>query len=431
MKKILFTFCLIYSVLVSAQKNLKPGYIIELNGDTVFCEIDYRDWELNPDKITIRLKGAEVSKDTSNINGFGILGRAAFEKRLVTVHLNPISGNQLPKKYSEEVQRRQAFLYIIEQGEYNLYELDLKDRFYFYLAPPNGEIQELIYRVKQTDSQIFEDQQFKSTLMQYLAEKGLATAYQNKIEQINYTNTDLVKIVKLLNNSQQKIKSKIGPPTGKIKVGLFMGGVLNQYSSFNGYNDNINHLNSNLSVNGGANFTYSFPRVHNRIKIGLAIGAIQISNQTKVIDSFSRQIEVNYFLQSYAELDYSFKLTMMSFNLYSIYEFNPLSKFKLYAKGGVQLNGQIAGDKSITCIYKTSKTWYRNGNLDFTTSANGKESQFLPIREFWPHLNIGLGISYQRFNLELNYCTPANISSIYSKELKYSTLNANICFLIF
>ena len=53
------------------QKNYLPGYVIQLNGDTLHGFIDYRKWDKNPDKIAFR---KEMSDNSSHYTPIGIKG---------------------------------------------------------------------------------------------------------------------------------------------------------------------------------------------------------------------------------------------------------------------------------------------------------------------------------------------------------------------
>ncbi len=55
MKKILFLlFCILVYSNVFSQKNYLPGYIINNEKDTIKGYINYRNWNINPKKISFR-----------------------------------------------------------------------------------------------------------------------------------------------------------------------------------------------------------------------------------------------------------------------------------------------------------------------------------------------------------------------------------------
>ena len=44
------------------QENYQPGYIVSLAGDTIYGQVDYRNWELNPDKIYFQDESDKVKR---------------------------------------------------------------------------------------------------------------------------------------------------------------------------------------------------------------------------------------------------------------------------------------------------------------------------------------------------------------------------------
>ena len=90
MKKIhLIVLLTLVFFLTNAQNTIAPGYIIELNGDTILGEIRDLDWIQNPKEIEFRKKGTSSFSTyySKTIKGFF----ASESKRYFhshTVHLN-------------------------------------------------------------------------------------------------------------------------------------------------------------------------------------------------------------------------------------------------------------------------------------------------------------------------------------------------------
>ena len=69
-----------------SQKNIKPGYIILLKGDTVKGFIDYRSWAKNPEVITFSKTdgGPEDSYVPLSIKEFGVAKRS-YQSAIVVI----------------------------------------------------------------------------------------------------------------------------------------------------------------------------------------------------------------------------------------------------------------------------------------------------------------------------------------------------------
>ncbi|NOX48099.1 MAG: hypothetical protein GXO89_14085 [Chlorobi bacterium] len=84
-KTTLNTLLLIFTIVVPisafSQKNLFPGYIISLNGDTVKGYIKYKNWEYNPDQISFWEKrdGEAVIYNPGEIKMFGVEGDEVYK----------------------------------------------------------------------------------------------------------------------------------------------------------------------------------------------------------------------------------------------------------------------------------------------------------------------------------------------------------------
>jgi len=79
MKKTKLIFCvsslfflLFFCLPATSQENWIPGHVVEFDGDTVYGEINYRNWELNPKKIDFK------ASNDGNVISFTPLGIASF-----------------------------------------------------------------------------------------------------------------------------------------------------------------------------------------------------------------------------------------------------------------------------------------------------------------------------------------------------------------
>ena len=134
MKKILFFVLLTVSAMVTkAQTNLKPGYVITNNGDTIRGNIDFRSNEKLSKQCDFWANGGDVKTTykPGDIEGF------RFEhngKYFVTRRLN-VTGE--PELYFAE---------FMVQGKMNLYCIAYNSDEYFFFEREDGEMAELSNR---------------------------------------------------------------------------------------------------------------------------------------------------------------------------------------------------------------------------------------------------------------------------------------------
>lgn len=104
----------------------------------------------------------------ADIKGFGITGYGDYRSATVSYHLGPITGD-LPGEYSDKTETNSCFLLVLVNGPYCLYELTLQERYYFFINEKDGPVTELVYRVRQSEMMISEDEQYKNLLADYMA----------------------------------------------------------------------------------------------------------------------------------------------------------------------------------------------------------------------------------------------------------------------
>ncbi len=139
-------------LLVSAgafcQDNLKPGLVVKNNGDTLRGYINYRNWEYNPAgfEFSENQTGPFTTIATSDYQYVSITGLDIYQRFTVSKITAPAWALSEWKK-EEGVVSTTAFLRLIVSGsKLSLYELNERYRPHFYIKPPDGEPEELIYK---------------------------------------------------------------------------------------------------------------------------------------------------------------------------------------------------------------------------------------------------------------------------------------------
>lgn len=107
---------------LSAQDNLKRGYIINLKGDTVHGLIDVSGWGMNPSNVLFKTYPGDEGTlyDPYDIKQFGI-GNEVWEGGFVDVEVSSQSDGQLSENPNLFLEKDLVFLQAIIKGDKSLY----------------------------------------------------------------------------------------------------------------------------------------------------------------------------------------------------------------------------------------------------------------------------------------------------------------------
>lgn len=194
----------------SAQSNYKPGYVVNLKGDTTKGFVDFKEWDKNPVKINFKanLQAPEVQKlSADDISAFAVNGLEYYEKYKVSVSMDQVDVEKLSTGVDTSSTAGNIFLRVLVKGKYvTLYDYkdDIKNRFFIKdNALTNPE--ELIYRtylnpneVTQIVTQPWYQNQLNILAIKYGQSTGKLTA---AIEKTGYNGNDLTIIVNTINQS--------------------------------------------------------------------------------------------------------------------------------------------------------------------------------------------------------------------------------------
>jgi hypothetical protein len=231
------TFCCLLALLlpplsVIAQSNYKPGYVVDLKGDTLRGYVDYQEWDANPDAINFKktLTDHEIKYNVDNAAAFGIDKLETFVK-----YSGPISTDQVnPDKLLDVSDRDTSFkvvsvfFKVIEKGDrltlYS-YKDDIKIRFFISL-PPGSEPKELVFRLTRTNTEYTYRKQLARAALQYNELTDNLTA---SISRAEYEESDILYIVSKINhiNKAEFKKDHYSGP----KFNLFVGAAVNIYTT--------------------------------------------------------------------------------------------------------------------------------------------------------------------------------------------------------
>ncbi len=232
MIKYLLALVLFIPVFSIAQSNYKPGYVINLKGDTLRGYINYRDWSQNPISIDFKPElNSNVQKFTVNdINSFEVTGYETYEKHSIKASMAGVELRNAPVGIDTTYTVETVFLEVLQQGKNcSLYDFsdDIKTRYYIKSAGMT-EPEELIYKVHFEDGEkrnLITSNTFRGQLIVLVNNLNL-NDLQARIQRTNYTASDLSGIVLKINGDTKKsFQSASLRNNGSIK--FFIGASLN------------------------------------------------------------------------------------------------------------------------------------------------------------------------------------------------------------
>lgn len=227
----LFTlFVFIFPVLARAQSNFKPGYIVNLKGDTVSGTIDYREWGHNPKSIRFKdVQGRVTNYNRDNAMAFGITGIEYFERFVVPISTDDISIDRTNTKPDTILVADTIFLKIITQGKsltlYS-YEDQIKIR---YIVKESGssepvELSHHLYKDTTEDSHLIDYDKFKTQLARYAYKfNRFSEQLNDEIQKLTYSDNITGVINKINGDSQGKIAGR-----NKLGIRTFVGFAVNR-----------------------------------------------------------------------------------------------------------------------------------------------------------------------------------------------------------
>jgi hypothetical protein len=152
----LFAFALLMPFYALAQTEYVPGVVVNLSGDTLRGEINYKDWDNNPKNIQFKNAEGKVLKlGTGDIKYFGLTTSrlAEYQRYIGPVSMNPIDIGHLYQMRDTSVKFDTVFLRVLQKGK-NVTLLTLSDNFktrFFIEETPSTDAKELIFRVYLSD----------------------------------------------------------------------------------------------------------------------------------------------------------------------------------------------------------------------------------------------------------------------------------------
>jgi len=219
-----------FPVLLFAQSNYKPGYVVSSRGDTLRGVIDFREWDFSPEFINFKhaVTDAQSTKySPGNLSYAEVTGLTAFRTYTGSItndSTNP--NNRAGDETAPDTSMRMAaiFLKVLEAGsKVALYSFkdEYKTRFFIAQAP-DFKPTELIYRASRLSEQNTYRKQLSAVALKF---NELDDQTITRIALAEYNEDDLVKVANKINHiSAETYKKK--HYTGK-SYDFFVGAGVN------------------------------------------------------------------------------------------------------------------------------------------------------------------------------------------------------------
>ena len=188
---------LIVCSLVQAQQKYKPGYVVLNSNDTLWGEIEDKDWSTNPTSINFRGKET-ATYGVPDLKSFGITGNDQYVRYAVSYQQTADDLNEATDLFQGPEVRETVWLKLIYKSNISLYSLETASRPYFFIEKGHNGIQELIYRVRLLNGELQKDEQYKNLLSRIALEEDKTDEVQSKLALTQYNEEDLVKVMKVL-----------------------------------------------------------------------------------------------------------------------------------------------------------------------------------------------------------------------------------------
>jgi hypothetical protein len=424
-----------FSQKVYSNDHLFPGYYIDNNGDSVPCKIEYNDWYKNPNTIVVEANNTRKILGPTDIKGFGVTGYVDYRSATVSYHPGPLQGGDLPEEFSDKIETKDCFLLVLVDGPYSLYELALAERYYFFISEQNNPPKELIYRVKQFEMAISEDEQYKSLLTQYMIQEHLWDQESYSIKRLTYSTTKITAVVNRLNEAhsgKRAAPTKKGKPrAGVIQLDIFGGGVLNTFpTGFSTYFATAK-FPSTYSPAGGLAVRIVFPGHFNAFSLGFEVGYSTLKSSTTISGITQVDVESNtwYTQANYREnLSVSNSLLMTKF--YFMYLLPGSGKIRYYGKLGINAEYLLKSSGNVYSNWSASYTDYHSTNPPYSAGSNSGTYEALAFGSGALSADIAIGGQSGRHRVEIAYNSPMNCGGVGQPTFKMGSFGLYYFFTI-
>lgn len=407
--------CILITVEVDARDF--PGYYVKTNGDTIHCLIQYNDRESTPLFVNVKENASLLKFSATDISAFGVKGFGDFRSHKVKYHKGNFTALEAPDTYNDSIETKYSFVKVLVTGKYSLFELKESIRAYYFFSKENGDLQELIYRVKRVGMKIEEEEIYKQTISDLFTSEDILPNRKTEITDAAYLTRDLVPLIQRLNKNASIGKVRSRQP-GLLQFDIFMGGINTDFpTSVDGkYSSVSTTFKGSSTLSGGVNLQYYVPSNFRRIAIGVSAGFNQYSSQLDRADSIGQYGSANFYSWTKYKEHFTLKNKVIMIDLYGMYILNPHDRLKTYLKAGFNTNLSIDKTRGISVTYTSTNRSVRNGNPPQDWTDQGVKQ--ISFQKNYYNIHAGGGVNFDNHKLEFAYYTPGVLDSDYIFKVK-------------
>jgi hypothetical protein len=373
------------------QKNYQPGYVIQLNGDTLHGFIDYRKWDRNPDDIIFKKELSEniFTYSPKDIRGFSVLDEI-YESAIIETEMSSDNPDDLSSDSELSIKIDTTFLQTIVSGVKSLYfykNTSGKEQFYIR-HDSTYELLKYKKYLKQNESDgtsvIAENNKYLGQLTYYLRD---CPTIQVKLKDTKYGKRSIENLFLSYykcTNSEIKFHKKIEKLP--IEFGL-LAGLSSTSINFASYSGSFAYLvnsdfKSSENLLAGMFFNIGLP--YNQ-------GKWSIYNEF-IYTSY----KIDGFFQSYIS-DKNYTTVNTTIGISSL-KVNNMLRFKYpIGKAFVYVNAGISNGFAI------SETNHVKTDEMFNSSLYTEEGRAFDFRGLEQGYILGLGTKFKKYSLEIRF----------------------------
>ncbi|HEY9195272.1 MAG TPA: hypothetical protein VIM77_03380 [Mucilaginibacter sp.] len=401
-----FTAIILLPGLAAAQSNFKPGFIVNMAGDTLKGQINQKEWFGNPKSIEFKNESGVKNLTANDISYFEIYNSVSYRRYSGYISMDQTNISKLSTGIDSTKKNDIVFLKTEQAGDnVTLYSYidDVKTR--FFIAENNSKnIIELIYRIYYLPDHGIQTR-IENVYVPQLYD--LATKYnpasarlKKEIENATYTLPDLKSISQKINNMVADKQTYGGKAAWKLFAGI---GV------------NATHFTSD----GGSKFysTQSTTSFYPAVAIGVnlypnpSIGKLIVRGEVMVTGAaYKNSVDLYFNQPDKPKSDFNLKELLVIINPQVIYNLYNTNAFKFYVDAGLSY-----------AFAKTSGNSIYNANLKTTTY------NYLSLSPGLISFPVKLGIVLnKKTDIYLSYSTPAAITNSSEYTINTTSIKAGI-----
>jgi len=384
------------------QENFIQGYVISMKGDTLHGFIDYRNWELNPNKIFFKekLSDSSIAYIPIVIRGFHVF-EDTYESAIVKTEKNINYLYEIDSDVENIFRTDTTFLQTIIQGEKSLYHYKSSDQREQFYIKNDSTYESLNYKkilnLEQERNSYIEKKQYIGQLYSYLKD---CPTIKSKLANTKFTRKNLENLFmsyyKCTQPNLAQANFKHTNTTNKLtaQTGVLAGLSLTSLTFSSKFYPYIVKATYNTSTNFVAGLYLDLIIPRNQGKWSFCNELIYTS--FNITGQFEDNTSINYLTFNYSYLKENSQLRFKY----------PIGNLFIYLNAGFSVG------------YAINEKTFRKEDSNFHASISDNAIEKLKKFEFGTIF--GLGTKLKSYSFEIRYEHGDGISNLRSNILSFT-----------